>query len=727
MSENYKDDKEKEIKTEEAVEAVVDGDVADNASVVDETVVVEQEVIIDEQPAEQSSAEVVDQSADAVVEEQAVEDVVDATAETNTEVDIVEDIDLKPIREPEQEIIVESNVEVISQPEDDGASDIPTVEVISSSKRKITSNKSISKKKKGLIAIAIAVVAVAIILSIVLPVVFYRAPRIFVKSGDGFTSGGNAGSMDKYFYVLSKNVESEDITISGNDVYSIDFNKHTLKVNGDFTISSEREGTLYIGTRESKTEYSSKKAHLEATNIIINTPNLNVVLMADVSCENLEINAKSVQLGNFLSRTDMSLQAESVRLSGDIVGSTTSEIIITACPNVVVDSNVTIESSLNLIDSSLTVEKDGTLDTVVLDDTSKATVKGNITLAIIGGAQVTMEEGHTCQTYQDINTLVIFRDTQKSHVIKNCKNIIYVEKLAQPTDINIEEHNSKIICNVAKVNFASGYRFMLNGEVVGETKGEGNTKLDITDYVKEIGTYTVSVMPLGNFTSETDLTNQGHKTMYVDGEESSIQYNCVMTLQAPQGLQISDDYVLTFAEVPHADFYIITVDGVMVVRSDISSNTADLTRYLSSMGNHSVRVQAFSVNENIQNSSVSMVSYSTTEKLEAIDSEQLKATFSSDFTAINVSWHGVANGYDYVVYLEVNGDRANRLELGRSSDVDEIGAIIFTVTLDEIGIVYDQDSDDYFDIIVVAAEHDYYTRSDETTCRVKVQDTVSVK
>ncbi|MDE7215966.1 MAG: hypothetical protein K2O08_04080 [Clostridia bacterium] len=401
-------------------------------------------------------------------------------------------------------------------------------EEIVNSKKKIKSNKSMSKKKKSIIAIAASLCIVAIVLSIVLPVVFYCKPRIFVKNADQFVAGDKVGDLGKYFYMLDKNVACESLLIEGDDVYSIDMNKHSLTVDGDFTINTSKSGTLYIGTRKSDDEYTSKKASLKAKNISISAPNTDVVIMADISCENIIVTAKSLRVGSFMNgeftKMDMSIMAENVRFSGNISGSATSVIDIYNAKEVLIDSGVSITNTLQLTASNLTASLSSNLATVMLDDLSRATIAGTITNAILGGAQVNMQEGHSCNTYQDINTLVIYRDNQKSHLIKNCKNVIYVEKLVRPVDINIEEHGNRIFCNVASVKHASGYKLMINGEVAAVQDGEQNTKFDITDLVKDIGTYNVSVLPLGDFSEGSDLTDVGHKIMYVDGESVSIEY-----------------------------------------------------------------------------------------------------------------------------------------------------------------------------------------------------------
>lgn len=601
------------------------------------------------------------------------------------------------------------------------------------SKKKIKSNKSMSKKKKGIIAVVAALCVVAIALSIVLPVVFYRKPRIFVKSADQFVAGDKVGGLDKYFYSLEKNISCNELAIEGDNVYSIDMKKHSLNVSGEFAIKTSREGALYIGTRKSDTEYTSQKSSIKAKTIRIEAENMDVVIMADISCENLIVTgAKSLQIGSFLNGEDEIKQMEivvkdtaNVRFSGDIPGTATSNIDIYDA-NVSVDGGVTITNTLRLFNSKLTVNKLATLAKVELDETSSADVFGSVTNSIVGGMLVTMRDGYSCNTYQDVKTLVIYRDVKKTHFIMNCENVVYVEKLVQPVDINILEIENKVLCNVTQVKHASGYKLLVNDEEkevrLNEQYGEEATRFDITNYVKDIGTYKISVLPIGNFNDEVDLTGLGHCTMYVDGDAISQNYNCVMTLQAPQNLRVNKDYILEFNAVDLADYYFVYVDGIMVVREDITSTQEDLSKYVGVIGDHSIKVKAFSVNENIDASAVAMHSFSTTIELEPVDNLTAQLNIG-DRTTINMSWQGTANGYEYIVYLQVDKNPNRKYEVGRTSVIEETGELVYTIDFEELPeewmVEYDSKKNTVFDVFVVAAEHDYYTRSAETSCNVK--------
>jgi len=628
----------------------------------------------------------------------------------------------------DEENLTENDSAEVAQQEEDNQNyptsfdSDPDEEELTSTKRKIKSNKPIAKKKKIAVAIISAVCVVGLLLGIILPIVFFHAPRIFVKNPEDFTAS-KQGSMDKIFYSLDKNIDCPNLNIEGDNVYSIDLNKHTLKVNDTLNIKTAKKGTFYIGTRKSKNEYTNKKANLVAKTINIEAENLDVVLEADVKCESLVVKAKSLTIANAgngsYARIDMNLSANAVTFKGNVSGSAISSIEIFNCPDVKIRSGKTVGNTLSLNSSHITMDKGSNLSTLNLDSLSTAAISGNITVSVIGGKQVVMKDGHSCNTYQDIATLVIFRNTSTSHLIKGCESVIYVEKLAKPNDIIIEERDNKVYCKSTRVKYATGYKFFVNDKpidtVVPAVEGT-DPELDITEYVKAVGKYTIGVCPVGNYTEGGDFTNVKSTTMYIDGDVISTTYNCVLTLQAPTELKINDDKVLTFHSVLHAQSYKIFVDGKEIKRKDPAALSEDLTQYLAKVGNHSVKVQAINnSNSNIKDSPASLIAYSTTERLDSVDKDLLKASINDENTAISVSWQGVANGYEYIVYLSVDG--GEKIEVGRTSILNETG-ITYTINFEDLKDL-DYDPDSSYEVTVVAAAHDYYNQSGETQCQVQ--------
>lgn len=570
---------------------------------------------------------------------------------------------------------------------------------------------NLSKKTKIIVSVTVVATVLVLLLGVMLPILLYHAPRIFVKTADDFVAGDKVGAVGKYFYSLDKDISCDSLTLENGNAYSIDMNKHDITVTNDFNIvcNEERTGTLYIGTRKNDTTYTNKKATLKANTIVINAPNLDVVIAADIVTSSLSVTAKSIAIANAkngeFAKLDISVTAQSVKFNGNISAPAGSAINITECADIVV-SGVKIENTINIDTSSaLTALKGSQISTLNLDETSTASIAGSVSL-VNGGKQVVMELGHNCNSYANINTLVIFRDSNNGSTIKNCRAVIWVEKLAKPLDINIEEINGKIYCVVSAVQYASSYNYYVNDVLVSEANK--STKLDITDYVKEAGKYNIKVTPVGNYVSGMDLSEKNSGTMYIDGDAISTDYNCVFTLQAPQNLKVTKQdgqYILSFDSVLHAETYKIIVDGKEIKRSDASKTTEDITQYVAEVGNHSIRVQAINSNSNIHNSEESMTSCSVTASLEAVTG--ITAELHDENSAINVKWQGVVNGYEYEISLQVNG--GNTVTVGRTSILNEDGSVAFVINLDDLGIEYS--SSDSYKIIVKAVGHDYYTDS----------------
>lgn len=629
-------------------------------------------------------------------------------------------------------------------------------------KKESKSNKQGKKlNKTAVIAIIASVCLIGIILAIVLPVVFFHAPRIFVKGANGFVAS-KVGAIDKYFYVLDNNITCDELTFDDSNIYSIDLNKHTLTVNGKLTVSTSKSGTLYIGTRKGKKFVTNGKSNLKANEIYIDAPNMDVILMADVSCEELTVvGANSLSLysleGGASKEIIANIHSGNVSFNGKVSASSTSEINISDCPNVAVNQGVTFEKiKMNLTASVLTAASGSTIATLQLDGQSSAIISGAITDSIDGGKQVIMKEGHSCPTYKNIATLVIFRNNQASHSMTNCNNVIYVEKLAKPIDIIIEERENRIFCKVAKVKYASSYKFVVNdGENdVATLFWEKNTyddpEFDITQYVSQPGkSYTITVTPQGNYSDDFDFANHGSSTMYVDGEWISVKYDYVITLNMPTGLSVrtsmDGDVKKTFFEfnkVDDADAYKLFIDGKEIkdfkIDTDEGSNkcSIDISQYVDKVGNHSIRVGAINTqNPNIQDSPLSMIAHSSTEKLNAVAKDSLVVTMSEDINtkddatsvtaSIHASWLGVQNGYEYLIELQING--GEKITVGRTSIISNGGNVVFSFNLDEtIGIEYDRNIalQGGYVVIVTALEHDYYTCSDATQC-VPTLDAIS--
>ena len=645
------------------------------------------------------------------------------------------------------------------------------------SKKKAKEDKPKGEKKKlgkkGIIAIAACVCLIGIVLAIVLPVVFYQAPRIFVKNASGFSVDniGKKTDFNKYFFVLDKNVSCESLSFDDTNLHSIDLNKHTLSVTNTLEINSMNSGTLYIGTRKGKGYDTHKKSNLKAETLKIYAPNMNVVLMANVSCENLDVNVKSFTLYKYgdkkTSTVDTKIIADKVVFAGSITEiPSTHQINVASCDDVIVKSGARINVKLALKNSSLTVERKASVSSLLLDYNSTATVSGSIISKIEGGKLVTMQDGHNCPTYQSVETLVIFRNLSTSHNMIDCNNVIYVEKLAQPVEVIIEERNNRVYCIASQVKYATSYSFVVS-DGKGQTRvsaekviinANGDPECDVTDLVNIPGkSYTVTVTPQGNYTDMLDnLSALESSTLYTDGESVSVKYDYIITLPMPTGLVIkkSDEAnpktYLEFDKVADATNYKVFIDGKEIsgfTTETISGSEMpgervriNITQYVNKVGDHSVRVKAINTgNPNVKDSAFALIAVSTTEQLNSVETTggAFNATITETYdennqltASITVDWKGVQNGYEYLIELRIDGSET-KYEIGRTSVISNgnVGySINFKDIADIIGGVYDHDiavdPDGYgYEIIVTAIGHGYYTDSEPITYRATLPQT----
>lgn len=611
--------------------------------------------------------------------------------------------------------------------------------------------------KKIVLIIAACVCLAGILLSIILPVVFYHQPRIFVKSANGFVAK-KVGSINKYFYVLDKGITCENLTLNDDNIYSIDLNKHTLKVTEKFTVETSKEGTLYIGTRKGKKFVTNKKSNLKAGTIEINAPDLDVVLMANVSCENLIVNAKSLTLYNINNGAAAEIKAEitaqKVTFVGEVSGTTLSDIKIVNCPETIVEKGVKFEKiKLSLENSALTESADSAIASLTLDDNSTAIINGAITTSLEGGKQVIMKDGHSCPAYRNVKTLILFRKDGSNHNLINCEKIIYVEKLEKPVDILIEKRDNKIFCKVARGKYATKYKFVISdgnaeNDVIEHIELKSSTstpELDITDHVTTPGkSYTITVTPEGNYKDDLDFENCDESTLYTDGESVSEKYNYVITLTMPTGLFIYTrtegdvkSTIFEFDKVAYADSYKILIDGAVIDTSKMDTEgytcTLDITQYVNKVGDHSIRVCAtHTKNPNIEDSPYTMISHSTTEKLKAVavvpsgnaadkNEKVLSATITENIgqnnetiAIVHASWQGVQNGQEYLVKLKIDN---TEIEIGRTSILTD-GSVGFSFELTDLDIAYDSQlaKSGKYQIVVAALGYGYYETSDDASC-----------
>ena len=519
-----------------------------------------------------------------------------------------------------------------------------------------------AKQKKNIIIAVLCIVAIiGVGLGVGLPVYFHFKDKIMVAEAADFNKDITKGT----YFVLSKDVVIDgDLDMSARGNYSIDLQGHTLTVRGTLTYSTDSAKDIKIGN-------TKKKAYVEggvidADKIVISTLNANVEILSNTQTGRAEIVAKRVTISSMTAADGISVGAQNISLTGAISTGNASQIILSSTA---VDANAQasatgkIGGKLALENVDLIATASSSITSIVLDDQSTAQISGTIEAGIEGGKKVAMLGGHSCSEYKNVATLAIYRAGAGDYTIKGCDKVVYIDKLATPVDLIIEERaGGKIFAVSAKVVGATNYVFNVDGT---EHVASGN-QLDISALMSNggAGKHIITVYAKGNYDFATLETADA--TVYVDSDSTKIEYAYKITLATPENLQVAEDsngIYLAFSKVDFADYYTVDIAGQQLrfeADKDAATQKFYLTEVLKEVGNYSVRVTAHSNVAEILSSKQAMTSYTKTQQLGVAT----ELTARENGAQINVSWSAVEGADSYIIFAN---DGGRLVELGRTS------------------------------------------------------------
>ncbi len=568
--------------------------------------------------------------------------------------DLIDDFLSKP--EETQEEVVPTE-----EQKGDGVAVAP-VQPISDNKPPKAKKPLTAKQKKNIIIAVLCIVAIiGVGLGVGLPVYFHFKDKIMVAEAADFNKDITKGT----YFVLSKDVVIDgDLDMSARGNYSIDLQGHTLTVRGTLTYSTDSAKDIKIGN-------TKKKAYVEggvidADKIVISTLNANVEILSNTQTGRAEIVAKRVTISSMTAADGISVGAQNISLTGAISTGNASQIILSSTA---VDANAQasatgkIGGKLALENVDLIATASSSITSIVLDDQSTAQISGTIEAGIEGGKKVAMLGGHSCSEYKNVATLAIYRAGAGDYTIKGCDKVVYIDKLATPVDLIIEERaGGKIFAVSAKVVGATNYVFNVDGT---EHVASGN-QLDISALMSNggAGKHIITVYAKGNYDFATLETADA--TVYVDSDSTKIEYAYKITLATPENLQVAEDsngIYLAFSKVDFADYYTVDVAGQQLrfeADKDAATQKFYLTEVLKEVGNYSVRVTAHSNVAEILSSKQAMTSYTKTQQLGVAT----ELTARENGAQINVSWSAVEGADSYIIFAN---DGGRLVELGRTS------------------------------------------------------------
>lgn len=568
--------------------------------------------------------------------------------------DLIDDFLSKP--EETQEEVVPTE-----EQKGDGVAVAP-VQPISDNKPPKAKKPLTAKQKKNIIIAVLCIVAIiGVGLGVGLPVYFHFKDKIMVAEAADFNKDITKGT----YFVLSKDVVIDgDLDMSARGNYSIDLQGHTLTVRGTLTYSTDSAKDIKIGN-------TKKKAYVEggvidADKIVISTLNANVEILSNTQTGRAEIVAKRVTISSMTAADGISVGAQNISLTGAISTGNASQIILSSTA---VDANAQasatgkIGGKLALENVDLIATASSSITSIVLDDQSTAQISGTIEAGIEGGKKVAMLGGHSCSEYKNVATLAIYRAGAGDYTIKGCDKVVYIDKLATPVDLIIEERaGGKIFAVSAKVVGATNYVFNVDGT---EHVASGN-QLDISALMSNggAGKHIITVYAKGNYDFATLETADA--TVYVDSDSTKIEYAYKITLATPENLQVAEDsngIYLAFSKVDFADYYTVDIAGQQLrfeADKDAATQKFYLTEVLKEVGNYSVRVTAHSNVAEILSSKQAMTSYTKTQQLGVAT----ELTARENGAQINVSWSAVEGADSYIIFAN---DGGRLVELGRTS------------------------------------------------------------
>ena len=568
--------------------------------------------------------------------------------------DLIDDFLSKP--EETQEEVVPTE-----EQKGDGVAVAP-VQPISDNKPPKAKKPLTAKQKKNIIIAVLCIVAIiGVGLGVGLPVYFHFKDKIMVAEAADFNKDITKGT----YFVLSKDVVIDgDLDMSARGNYSIDLQGHTLTVRGTLTYSTDSAKDIKIGN-------TKKKAYVEggvidADKIVISTLNANVEILSNTQTGRAEIVAKRVTISSMTAADGISVGAQNISLTGAISTGNASQIILSSTA---VDANAQasatgkIGGKLALENVDLIATASSSITSIVLDDQSTAQISGTIEAGIEGGKKVAMLGGHSCSEYKNVATLAIYRAGAGDYTIKGCDKVVYIDKLATPVDLIIEERaGGKIFAVSAKVVGATNYVFNVDGT---EHVASGN-QLDISALMSNggAGKHIITVYAKGNYDFATLETADA--TVYVDSDSTKIEYAYKITLATPENLQVAEDsngIYLAVSKVDFADYYTVDIAGQQLrfeADKDAATQKFYLTEVLKEVGNYSVRVTAHSNVAEILSSKQAMTSYTKTQQLGVAT----ELTARENGAQINVSWSAVEGADSYIIFAN---DGGRLVELGRTS------------------------------------------------------------
>lgn len=536
---------------------------------------------------------------------------------------------------------------------------------------KAEKKKPLGEKQKRAIWIGAvaAVLVVALVLGISLPIYFANRGKIFVSTAEDFV---NAESKGDYF-VLQKDVTVDgDLTLDKN----VDLAGYTLSVGGTLTLNA---GADALGTKKGD-EYADKGA-LNVGALIVDQPDTELNLAANLQAQTVQIKAKSLRLGGVSLSGDSTLSvSRSIEIAREV--QIKRPLTIEGCADVSVMADVVCveEGALDIKDCDVTVAAEVSVGNLQLNRQikdgdeirqvgSSAQIYGKIG-ALQGGRKVAMLQGHECAVYRGVQLLAIADRGDKQFEIYDCDRIVYIDRLDAPEIVQVQEEKGSVVARVSKVEGALGYVFIVDGK---PQDAVAEPYLDVSEILKGgAGKHTVGVYAKGNYSFDRleELVGQNANAdeptiVYADGGSVATVYAYTITLTMP-AIEMRGE-TLVIHTVDFADYYSVyigdlhlsalekvnpdqPIDGIVydkdngLIQIDLSSLKDQIP-----VGSYGVLVSAHSNFAEITSSKPALESYVRTG---AHAQAEITEASDLDTEGLIVTWNAVSTAKTYRVTIE---------------------------------------------------------------------------
>lgn len=437
----------------------------------------------------------------------------------------------------------------------------------------------------------VIIVAIVLLLSAGVTVTHFIMTKdmVFIHKAEDLL-GADKGNL----LVFKSDIEIKDsLTLEG---YSFDMNDYTLTVNGTLTINGEAGKAVNIGTKKRKEFLAG--GMLKADTLIFNGTSSTAVVRSDISTDTLQVNTSGAELygaikGNNTADCIASITAavqakfyssltggltlgETVDLefygSADSIenGKTVTAYDNAVCALIEDADKVVVypESSIDMITGvddcvfieylaapELLIVKEGVnfvcyisevqnadfFDWSIEGQTGRiASTESNFVLPALtpGQYKLSVTAGSTNESYNSARAT-------------STVSVHYTVKLAKPV-IRIEVSGDNVNLVIEEVDHATEYVYKINGR---EFNPVNAGTIDITEYVAEVGQYTVYVFARNTADSSYEQSDTA-MTSYIN--------RVVLAMSEITVTDNGDDsYTANWASVANTDYYVIVEDGVV--------------------------------------------------------------------------------------------------------------------------------------------------------------------